>query len=156
MPFKPKLVTPDEPPIGASEHVELPADLSTLGEQLSADAAHLAELYPPPPGKSGITIQGVSRRPLIVAIAGAAAVILCIIGSWNLIRSGSPESRSPQTDRMATARTSSNEPTQPTRFSIDGSTSNSAVSLVDLTGPELEAFFDLTGSQAATTASIAF
>src|SRR5262245_47543276 len=45
MPFDPKLLHPDEPPLDEHGELQLPDELSALCEQLTADAAHVARCF---------------------------------------------------------------------------------------------------------------
>ena len=46
MPFDPRLIHPDDAPLGPDGDLDLPDDLSALAEQLSDDAVHLSARYP--------------------------------------------------------------------------------------------------------------
>ena len=46
MPFDPRIIHPDEAPLGPNGDLDLPDDLSALAEQLADDAAHLSARYP--------------------------------------------------------------------------------------------------------------
>src|SRR5262245_13808860 len=93
MPFKPRLVSPDEPSIATDERAELPADLCALAEQLGTDAEYLAGLYPPPAASAPVAAQSMFSRRLIAVIAGAAALVLCLLGGWNQLHRNSSNSR---------------------------------------------------------------
>lgn len=49
MPFDPKLVQPESPPLDAAGELQLPDDLQELAAQLGDDAKYLAKTFPPTP-----------------------------------------------------------------------------------------------------------
>ena len=154
MPFDPKLIHADEPPLAAGGDLDLPAELAALGEQLSADAARLAAVYPPrqsaaislgrsPASSRAWKYARYSAAGLVVAVTlGIAAV------AW---QPGKPLAHTPpaKTPAIAPAATSpvaaiSPRPAEP------------SLSLTDLSGPELEAVLDMLADDSARDTSISF
>ena len=154
MPFDPKLVHPEEPPLTAGGELDLPADLAALGEQLHADAAHLAAAYPPN-GESSLLPQRQAAHSsytkyaaLVLGSTLAALLVTAVI--WHSLPV-----------QPAASRTAAALP--PTAAAIPAASpamampqSGEAVLLVELSGPELEALIDLLDRDPRSASSIAF
>src|SRR5262245_12352133 len=84
MPFDPKLINPDQPPLSADGDLDLPADLKALAEQLCEDASHLASCYPSP--QLAQPALAVARRKRQAAAISAAGLLLALVlggvGIW--------------------------------------------------------------------------
>jgi hypothetical protein len=143
---------------------ELPADFAALGEQLTADAQRLAEVYPPcaPPLEWIEALDSQSRRASlprqIAALASAAAGILLVLGLigfalspvWlNQLSEVSepPKSVNPPAELV-------HQPTLPEQADLLPVMYRPAV--VDMDGPELEGWLDLYQEQSESGATISF
>jgi hypothetical protein len=149
MPFDPKLIQAEEPPLAANGDLNLPPDLAVLAEQLRDDAAHLAAAYPAitnTPTRSvseGIFTQarsaseGPSRRHLQIRrptalIASTIAATLAVLLAGLAVFWHAPE-----------ATLQKHSPTPSTHFITSAAHSDTTISLTELSSPELEAFLDL-------------
>ena len=140
MPFDPKLIRPDDPPLMPNGELDLPSDLKALAEQLGEDAAHLAACYPP---RQEIALPAAAvagrRRATFVAAGGAAVLVTALVGAagvW-LAAGGSRDARA---KKMDIATMPSDAAATNPRDSISAV---STVSLADLSAPEMEALLDL-------------
>jgi hypothetical protein len=149
MPFKPRLVQPDDPTRDdaaaddLAQHdaalLNLPADLEQLAEQLTADARHLATAYPAPASDDA---RRWSARPGMRSIwpAAVAASLLLVAGVWGAARWASvtapPMASAPSLFRMAADdRSASADQGLPAVLP--------AMVFEDLSGPEQEGLLDL-------------
>jgi len=156
MPFDPKLIHAEEPPLTAGGDLDLPADLAALAQQLGDDAAHLSARYPAGPAKAETT-TGVRRRAAsyvgYAAIGAAVASLLGAIVLWESLAG-------PPVAKTTTATTAAVAPP----VSVPSLSSTPAVaaprgenvSLVDLTGPEVEALLDLLDRDPGRAGGISF
>src|SRR5439155_15895492 len=79
MPFDPKLVHPDQPPLSPAGDLDLPDDLAALAQQLANDAAHLSASYPPSCPKSVARLATARPRFATAAVGSSAAVIAAAV-----------------------------------------------------------------------------
>jgi len=151
MPFDPKLIQADDPPLAADGDLNLPAHLSHLAEQLSDDAAHLAARYPPAAAvqarsaSEGFGRRNPSTRRFAPAALIATALAACLAGFsafWQSPKSSLQE-RVPL-------------PSEPSRFVASTPSSDTAISLTELSTPELEALLDLTERSPENALRISF
>ena len=101
MRFKPRIITPDNPPPDDDGQLQLPEDLQLLGRKLQAQARQLAETYPPQ-STSAVTVasaqqecdprQTAARPPkkqrqrrLWLPACQAAAAVLILVALWQQI-----------------------------------------------------------------------
>jgi hypothetical protein len=173
MPFDPRLIHPDEPPIRPDGELDLPPELAALGEQLADDAAHLAVRFPAGAPLAALSAELVEsalrikrharrRRSLVIAaVTGSAglaslAVAALTIGlalQDNAHRPDSAESvRSPVALPALARRTDPASPTTPAAAMRPAA----AVSIGELSGPELEGLFDLLDESPRSAATISF
>src|SRR5262249_5244777 len=134
MRFDPKVVRGDNAPLTPDGEIDLPAELAELAEQLGDDAAHLAATYPPVRTTRLKSPSGSWRKRVAIVAAAfgglslAVAIILAVVLQGPLVASRS-EAGGPA--QLAPSLTSVSPVPEAT------------VSLVDLSGPELEAWLDL-------------
>jgi hypothetical protein len=167
MPFNPKLVLPDVPPLASDGELNLPADLAALGDQLTDDAAHLARRYPSrlPTGLAAIK----SERPTAwrsvsfgvpLSLAGLALGLTAVLAVSIALLRQTLDERAPSAAVPVHILADFPPPREhrlPIADQVPGDeASHSAISLVGLSGPELEAFLDLIEQQPAAGASVAF
>jgi hypothetical protein len=147
MPFRPKVVLPDDPPLSGDGDLALPDELAALAAQLQDDARMLAETYlkPQPTRFADATTPLLSRRLVYIAISSAlvASVLIAVIGLGTL--ASNPSSTKPSAAQVATRRGNEHDPPGVARPapSTGAQTSRSFISLTELSGPELEAVWDL-------------
>jgi hypothetical protein len=158
MRFDPKLIHPDEPPLDAGGELDLPADLTALGQQLGDDAAHLAATYPANRSLASSNMGHDARlRPAwryaryLAASAAALAALWITAVAWQPQRGARPQPRTATSDVQSSAP----HATSPVA-AIAGSTQESHVSLPDLSGPELEALLDMLQDDPGRVTSISF
>jgi len=149
MPFDPKLIRPDEPLLGPEGELQLPDDLRALAEELGDDAARLAKCFPPPrPTNRPAPLVGTSGRRVAAAAAvvgSSALALLLVVGFMLRPIPVHVAIQAKQQEQMAHS--------SPADKSIAPDTT---VSLVDLSGPELEALLDLMERDSHSTASVSF
>jgi len=161
MPFDPKLIQPDEPPLTASGDLDLPDDLKTLAEQLGEDAAHLAHCYPPRQDSRQPEVAARWRRQRAFAFGAAAAALASLLIGGVAFWRGTAGSGVRSTTSVVTA-----ERTSPAEIGESHSVaagaldehplSSSTLSLAELSGPEMEALLDLLEREPGQVTSIAF
>ncbi len=174
MPFDANIIHPDEPPLSPSGELDLPPDLAALGEQLADDAAHLAARFPasgaPHVALSAELVESAERikrqarwrRSLVITAAtGSAglaslAVAALTIGLALTNNAHNPDSaesvRSPVVIPALARRTDPASPTTPAAAMRPAA----AVSIGELSGPELEGLFDLLDESPRSAATISF
>lgn len=150
MPFDPKLIHPEEPPLTAGGELDLPADLKALGEQLHADAARLAAAYPPSRESSPAPRRQSYAKYSALVLGSTLAALLIAAVVWQSLP-----------DQPAASRTAAALP--PTGVAVPVASpaivvpqGAESVSLVELSGPELEALIDLLDRDVNRASSIAF
>lgn len=156
MPFDPKLIRPDEPPLTPAGDIELPDDLIALAEQLGDDAAHLAASYPADFARAEKVSLAVelpaqtTARPRITVVLLTAAVaaglaislsVPLVVSRWSANRAGQPSVAT--VPQPAPAAQSPREAAPPAEVKPVPSPTHSVLSLTELSGPELEALLDL-------------
>lgn len=157
MRFNPKIVRGEEPPVTVDGEIELPADLAALADQLGDDAAHLAACYPPVRATRLSRTPSAPRRKAMprgktIAIAAAAiggAALAALITLSALF----PSATMPLAARTSGVQSNPSSTHSLTSFSPGG---EATVSLVDLSGPELEAWLDLIASEPSHDISVSF
>jgi len=151
MRFDPKLIRSDEPPLAADGELKLPDDLAALAEQLGDDAAHLAACYPPARTANFPQPLPAWRRKRFAAttamLCGSALAVVLVMAvvMW---RSAAPiaiEANSNKPDRRPQSS-----------FTSVSAGPHAAVSLTDLSSPELEALLDLMEREPGHTMSVSF
>jgi hypothetical protein len=159
MPFEPNLIHPDDPPLSPDGELQLPADLAALAEQLGDDARHLATRYPAARGSLArgplapraespqVNLAALSapspRWPKAAILAGSslATLLFCLIAIQQF---GNGTNLAPlATANRTTAPASSPLPASVPTTVIAVPSISPTISLGDLSGPELEAVFDL-------------
>ena len=149
MRFEPKLIPGEEPPLKADGEIDLPADFAALGEQLGDDARHLAACYPA--GELPKHAPQVSRRLRKYAFGAAAAVAVAVTVTIVAVR--------PSWHRAPSA-TASNEMTTSDQSAVStfirAPVHTQAISLTDLSAPEIEALLDLADRQPHDAVRVAF
>jgi len=144
MQFDPKLIHPEEPPLIAGGELDLPGDLAALGEQLSADAAHLAACYPAAPVQSAAAGRSSAWKMYAAFVLGPSlAALLVAVIVWQSL----PEQPSVNRTAAAVPATSS---------AIAAPHAGDTVSLVELSGPELDRLLDLLDRAPDRVTSISF
>ncbi|MDX1945006.1 MAG: hypothetical protein SFU86_06335 [Pirellulaceae bacterium] len=170
MPFDPKLIHPDEPPVNGAGDLELPDDLSALAEQLTDDAAHLAASYPaelvpaelvPAVSQAAAVarpaIQSPARRGLrsrtgvallTAAVAAGLAISLSVplaVSQWPASSAGNPSvaTAPPAAPEAEAPPAAPNQGDEPVPIKSAAPRSQTVLSLTELSGPELEALLDL-------------
>ena len=163
MPFDPKLIRPDEPPLMPNGELDLPSDLKALAEQLGDDAAHLAATYPP---RQVIAqpLTAVARggpRAIVVGAAGAvalASLLIGVAGVWigtaGFRTDGTNEIDVAKVERATTdhqrSPAANSHPSQGIPATI------STFSLTELSSPEMEALLDLIEREPNEVGSVSF
>ena len=146
MPFDPKLIHPEEPPLTPRGELDLPADLAALGEQLGADAAHLSRCYPAAQKQTARAAP--YTKYAFAALGSALAALLVAALIWQSLpgRPAAERATLPLTaDALPAASPAIATPHHP-----------DAVSLADLSGPELEALLDLLARDPNRATTISF
>jgi len=168
MPFDPSLIHPDDAPLRADGDLDLPDDLSVLAEQLADDAAHLSARYPADRelqvALAADLIQSaerIKRRSWRSAafVAGAALASLAAIGLT--LSMWAAANNRPTTTDLATSPDVPASATLPDELPalLPGSLaapSPTALSLGELSAPEMEALFDLLQRDPNHASSISF
>jgi len=150
MPFDPKLIRPDDSPLAPDGETQLPGDLCALARQLGDDAAQLAACFPAPPRvmkhpASSPATRGKRIATATAALSGSALIVL--LAAIISLRQ-SPTSIAIQANGY--------EQTAQSSFATKSIDPDSAVSLVDLSSPELEALLDLMQREPQSPVSISF
>src|SRR3954453_7460687 len=137
MPFDPKIIAAEDPPLTADGDIDLPADFAALGEQLRDDAVHLVNRYPARASKA-VDIPAAQKLRLrrVFAVAGlVTSVVAASLIALGVFHFGGPAS-TPQASVDRAGLT--------TRSSFVSSLAPSeTISLSELSEPELEAVLDL-------------
>jgi hypothetical protein len=149
MRFEPKLIRGDEPPLNAGGELDLPEDLAALGEQLGDDARHLAACYPAPSTANFIP-RTIQRSWWRIAVASAAAVAIALTSIFAVNSRWHGQSLATISNDASTPQ----QPTGPTFVSTPVTTQ--AISLTDLSAPELEALLDLVEGQPHDAVRVSF
>ena len=168
MRFDPRLIHPDDAPLRADGDLDLPDDLSALAEQLADDAAHLSARYPadraPQVALAVELVQSAERikrrswRPAAF-IAGATLASVAAIGltlSMWVAANHQPATTdlASSPDKPATATAPDELPVSfPVSFTAPSPT---ALSLGELSAPEMEALLDLLQRDPNRASSISF
>jgi hypothetical protein len=166
MRFDPRLIHPDDAPLRASGELDLPDDLAALAEQLADDAAHLSARYPadgnPQIALAAELVDSAERikrrawRHAALAIGASLASVAAVVLTVSLaLRNREPVDAavvSPP-DSLLTTVPPPAPATTPVSMPIPTPTS---LSLGELSGPEMEALFDLLQHDHERTSSIAF
>jgi len=168
MPFDPRLIHPDDAPLRADGDLDLPDDLSALAEQLADDAVHLSAHYPanrePQVALAAELVQSAERikrrswRPATF-VGGAAIASVAAIGLT--LSMWATANRRPTTTDLVTSPDASASATAPDELPalIPGALaapSPTALSLGELSAPEMEALFDLLQRDPNHASSISF
>lgn len=171
MPFDPKLIQPDDAPLRADGDLDLPGDLARLAEQLSDDAACLASRYPASACgdavlaaelvESAKRIKSASRRRMISAVGAGLAAVAGLAALVAFAPSLFQQSSSDRADALPLAgRPSFRTAAAPIVVPVVESTSlpvrPPSLSLGELSGPEMEALFDLLQHDPRRAGSISF
>jgi hypothetical protein len=163
MPFDPRIVHPDEPPLRPDGGLDLPADLAALAEQLGDDAAHLSACYPadraPQVALAAELVQSAARikrqhwfRSAVVVGTGLATVAALGI-SLIIAAQQAPDTAGPSRPLVVSP---GERPLSASAALIDPLPAAPALSVGELSGPELEALLDLLDSEPRSMASISF
>jgi len=166
MPFDPRLVHPDDAPLRPDGDLDLPDDLAALAGQLADDAAHLSACYPacwnPQVALASDLVDSAKRikrnswRQAGLAIGVGLTALTTIVVAVSLVlrnrEPGDPERNSSSDVVVTTAA-----PIAPLATPISLPTPTpTTLSLGELTGPEMEALFDLLQRDSQRASSIAF
>jgi hypothetical protein len=151
MRFDPKLIHPEEAPLAADGELELPADLAALAEQLGDDAAHLAASFPAARTERNVTTRRVgqssARSYWRYALVGSSlAALLLAVAVWQM-QPGQP---------VVNRTTVATSPLPIHTPALASPTAVDAVSLADLSAPELEALLDMLDRDPNRVTSISF
>jgi hypothetical protein len=133
--------------------LELPAGLAALGEQLAADADHLARCYPAGrsaesmPTMPATLISGASAyaRRRLVRWGGAAAAVLIALSTWQFVAARLADGKRPENRIVAVdlVPIASTDPALPLPKPILGDGGLPSSIFRRLTGAEQEAVLDL-------------
>ena len=146
MPFKPKIVGPDDLPPAFAEERQWPAEIAALAQRLEADAQRLAAAYPPRRESATASQPSLSAaRRLLAPGIGAALLLVAVAVAWRT---------TPPTHNKAYSEPELTAVTIP--YASGDAAVAAAVSVAELSGPELEALVDLVGREAETAASVSF
>jgi hypothetical protein len=148
MPFDPKLIQPDAAPLLPDGEIDLPADLTALGERLRDDALHLARCYPAGGAVAGASAAAPRSRPwkkmAVLATSGLATALAVVVAVQVVGPLGNRRQTIPAADRGAEHQAvAATDTTATTAAEAISGTSPAAISLTELSGPELEALIDL-------------
>lgn len=149
MRFDPKVVRAGEAPLTSAGDIELPPHLAALGQQLGDDAAHLAACYPP--AKSMHLNQAAAsswRKRATIAVAVFCTSALAIVMTLAALLQGPSQ--------VASTTYNENPVSAAPSFTSVLPASDVTVSLVGLSGPELEAWLDLLDHEPAHPISVSF
>jgi hypothetical protein len=168
MPFDPRIVHPDEPPLLPDGELDLPTDLAALAEQLGDDAAHLSACYPadraPQVALAAELVQSAGRIKRqhwfrSAAVVGTGLATVAALGISLIIAA----QQTPQTNRprqpVAVAPFAAPDAALPSEtFPVSAATTSAGptLSVGELSGPELEALLDLLDNEPRSMASISF
>ena len=159
MPFKPHLIHPEEPPLTPDGELELPADLAALAEQLGDDARHLAARYPATHGPlacrplapraeaSQVNLAAGTAGPrrwskaAVLAGSSLATVLVCLFAIQQFGSDSKPGPSALAARPAAPAALT--QPALAPAAAIGVPSFGPTISLGELSGPELEAVFDL-------------
>lgn len=163
MPFDPRLIHPDEPPLRSDGELDLPADLAALAEQLGDDAAHLSACYPadrsPQVALAAELVQSAARIKRqhwfrSAAVVGTGLATVAALGISLVIAARQAPQASRPRQPVAVAPASPSDPSPPSD-SLPVSAA-ATLSVGELSGPELEALLDLLDNEPRSMASISF
>jgi hypothetical protein len=171
MPFDPRLIHPDEPPLRPDGELDLPADLAALAEQLGDDAAHLSACYSadydnadrvPQVALAAELVRSAGRikrhhwfRSAAVVGTGLATVVALGI-SLIIAAQQAPQTDGPSHPLAIAPVPRSERPLSTSAAWVDPLPAAPALSVGELSGPELEALLDLLDSEPRSMASISF
>jgi hypothetical protein len=160
MPFDPKLIHPENAPLLPDGEIDLPPELAALADQLRDDSAHLAARYPAARSDAQVAARPATRRKWtkIAALAASAAATL-LVSVVAIEWFGGAAERSPIVANQPADRPALANPGAPASAAVPTVTHGSAaISLTELSGPELEALLDLWQREpkAAEAAGISF
>jgi hypothetical protein len=147
MPFDPKLIRPDDPPLTPNGELDLPSDLKALAEQLGDAAAYLAACYPPQHEIAQPVAAIPAWRRAVVAATVLASVVLGAAGVWLAV---------PGAGGVKKADIAAIPGDSVATIPHDSVPVVSTVSLADLSPPEMEALLDLIEREPNQIGSIAF
>jgi hypothetical protein len=162
MPFKPHLIHPEDPPLSPEGELQLPAELAALAEQLGDDARHLAARYPATRGQLAcgplapraessqvnlaVDAAGSRRWPKAAVLAGSslATVLVCLFAIQQFGSESKPGPSALAARPAAPAAPAAlSQPVFAPAAAIAVPSFGPTISLGELSGPELEAVFDL-------------
>jgi hypothetical protein len=168
MPIDPRLIHPDDAPLRADGNLDLPDDLSALAEQLADDAAHLSARYPadrePQVALAAELVRSAERikrrawRPAMF-IAGATLASVAAMGlTLSLLAPRHEQNHATDLVSSPIVRSAATAPfepsaTMPVSFPVPSPT---ALSLGELSAPEMEALLDLLQRDPNRASSISF
>ena len=149
MPFDPKIIAAEDPPLTAEGDIDLPADLTALGEQLRADALHLANCYPGSLSKPiGIAAEKRRRFGRMLAATLCGSIVAASSIAFGVFHLGHPL-------LLQHLRSSSPGPAAQSSF-VSSIAPSETISLSELSEPELEAVLDLMEREPSTPVSVSF
>jgi hypothetical protein len=143
MPFDPKLIQPDDAPLLPNGEIDLPADLAALGEQLRDDAAHLATRYPATVQASPLSVRRLRWSKISVLLTSVAATVLAGAVAMQLPLHRKATPKLAETPKLSESPQRGSPALAPAAIPAPVAGSPTAVSLTELSGPELEALMDL-------------
>jgi hypothetical protein len=173
MPFDPRLIQPEPPPLDAQGQIDLPDDLAMLAEQLEDDARHLALCYPAcgekrPPISPGIGQAHEHRGRRLALILGsglAGSLVACSLLAVTIglfaIRSWRSTSVAVEPAALVAEGNSDSNIDRRTAFSLEAAEYEAnahwaPAMLRNVSQPELEGLIDLWQNQSPEAATISF
>ncbi|MCI0359832.1 MAG: hypothetical protein L0211_15250 [Planctomycetaceae bacterium] len=166
MRFDPRLIQPDDAPLRNDGELDLPDDLAALAGQLADDAAHLSACYPadrnPQVALAAELADSAERlkrrawRPSALAVGAGLASLAALVLTVSLsLRDSDPVDAQSVASPDSLATTVSPVAAETMSTSLPA-LAPTTLSLGELSGPEMEALFDLLQRDPQRTSSIAF
>jgi hypothetical protein len=170
MPFDPRLIHPDDAPLRADGELDLPADLAALANQLADDAVRLSARYPanrePQVALAAQLVESAERikatadrrraRKWLTFISGAGvASVVAVVLSLSGWRPPADEQPVPPATFSPVLAGENGTPSS-TKIGSLVAPPGTALSVGDLTAPEMEALFDLLQRDSNSTSSVSF
>jgi len=170
MPFDPRLIHPDQPPLVPDGELDLPDELAALAQQLTDDAVHLVGRYPADRApqvalaaelvESAERLARVSRRRRAFFLgASAIGAGLASVAALAISLAWQPNDNVPVVSGLVASTPAAIAPVEakeaPSPITIPLH-STATLSVGELSGPEMEALLDLLQGEPRSVASISF